>query len=212
MLSLFKRFGRRVFQNRTSSSCKTLAATRQEINLTLLDKYTKKITLLKIVSILIFCISCQDQKTKTKDDNSLSVSIQDTVATISFPNLLSLDTNYTWVDHNDTDCSSIRKIRYQNKKDSSFQETGFINLSLPPKFMTYVTFKTKEHIKCINRINPQNFNNESVKFKRSTQFNEHFNEINSKKLIDLSFINSNKVQLYITGNFLKIKQNEINII
>jgi hypothetical protein len=31
IVSLFKRFGRRVFQNRTSSSCKPLAATIDDI-------------------------------------------------------------------------------------------------------------------------------------------------------------------------------------
>ncbi len=190
---------------------KPLAATRQKINLTLLDKYAKIIAQVTTVTILIFCVACQDKKSQPKDSNSLSVNILDTVAIISFPNVLALDTNYTWVDNSDTDCSSFRKIRYQNKKDSSHQETGFIHLTRPPKFKTYLTFKTEEYINCINRIEPRNFKSESAKFGRNIIANEKMNGWNVERVIDFSFINSNNIQVYITGYFLKIRQNELKV-
>lgn len=179
--------------------------------MTIFNKYTIRILIVTTVTILIFLVGCQNKKANIKANNLLTVNILDTVAMISFPNLLSLDTNYTWVDHSDTDCSSERKIRYQNKKDTIYKESGFIHLTSQPKFKTYVTFKTEEYINCINRIGPEKFKNESKRFGDNIIANENINGWKVHRLIDILFINSNNIQIYITGYFLKIRQNELQL-
>lgn len=102
--------------------------------------------------VISFMTGCNtNNKTIPAEGNAqklLYVNAFDTLVNISFPNYLSLDTNYTWDDYSDCPCCGELKTRFQNKQDSLFKEQGFITLNRSPKCRTYVTFIFPEFLKC----------------------------------------------------------------
>jgi hypothetical protein len=163
-----------------------------------------------IITALISGISCGHETVK-QQSNTQSVNIHDTLATVSFPDLLQLDTSYTWVDNNDTDCSSIRKIRYQNKKDSAHKESGFIDHTHPPRFRTYLTFSTHEHVTCIDRLDPESFSAQAKEFGYNIMMNERGGNPEAKQLIAFLYTNSKNQKIYVIGFFIQNGKDDMKI-
>jgi hypothetical protein len=154
--------------------------------------------------IIFTAISCKDDKMNSTEEHAqqlLYVNPFDTLANISFPNYLSLDTTYTWDDYSDCPCCGELKTRFQNKKDSSYTEHGFINSKRPPKYRTYVTFIFPEHLKCfgLKDITKE----ELIKREKKITMNMMGNDISYPKIINavrvISFINNKNQRIAVTS-------------
>lgn len=178
---------------------------------------TKTKTYLAIVILIILILSgtnsCK-KKLNEVDKNLLYVNAFDTVAQISFPNYLSLDTCYTWDDESDCACCGKLKTRYQNKKDQSHKESGFLDLRLLPKNRTYLTYIFPEHLKCFNRNVIKE--NELFKFEEAKSENLLENDLyngRAKNLISLSYTNNKFQRVSISGaTFYSEKQKELYVV
>ena len=163
--------------------------------------------------IVLFAISACKEKHSTIIDNSLlHVNVYDTLAQISFPNYLSVDTNYTWIDYSDCPCCGELKTRFQNKKDSTYQENGLSNW--PPRYKSYVTFILPETIKCFDREFYKKYNfPEREKSISKNMLEQELDRYHTNNIFEIFYYNSKKqgVSISMLCAYGK-RRNELNTV
>lgn len=167
------------------------------------------------LAALILAVSCKEKSSLDLNKNLLHVYAYDTLAQISFPNYLALDTSYTWDDYSDCPCCGRLKIRFQNKKDSSYEEKGFIRLSSSPRYKTYVTYVFPETIKCFERKSDEssNFPEFEKRVSRNLLEQEFYRSHYTKNIFEFFYYNSKNqgVSVSMLCDFKKWK-NELTAI
>lgn len=88
----------------------------------------RQLACLITVILVITLLSCGADRQKLRTE---TFALQDSLYSISLQVPVEMDSFYTWVDHDDTDCGDLKKYRFSNSQFQVIKEDGFIKKETP---------------------------------------------------------------------------------